>query len=107
MTMSERIQSQLQTHLQPLHIELVDESDQHNVPVGSESHWKLIIVSASFEGQRSLQRHWAVYRALGNELRGGIHALTMRTLAPTEWEASNQQVSLTSPECLGGSKHDR
>ena len=106
MSMFERIQTQLNRHLAPLHMELVDESSQHNVPAGSESHWKLIIVSAEFQGKRAVQRHRAVYRALGDELRGGIHALTMKTLDPIEWEASNGQASLTSPQCLGGSKHD-
>ena len=106
MAMAQRIETALQT-LAPLHLELINESHKHNVPEGSESHWNVVVVSAVFEGQRLVKRQRAVYGALKNEMASGIHALTMKTLTPVEWQAAGGAVSNPSPECLGGSKHDR
>lgn len=107
MGMAERIERSLGERLSPLHLELVNESHKHSVPPGSESHWNLIVVSAAFEGQRAVGRQRAVYQALQAELADGIHALTMKTLTPAEWQAQGgPQVTHTSPPCLGGSKHD-
>ena len=100
--MEARIQGSLKA-LQPLHIELVNESHMHSGP-GAETHWNLVIVSPAFAGKRLLQRHRTVYGALGTELREGIHALTMRTLSPEEWEALGHEVTHESPPCHGGSK---
>lgn len=104
MGMREQIETQLEAALSPVHLELTDESDQHNVPAGSESHWNLIVVSAVFSGQRLVKRQRAVYGALKAQMAGGIHALTMKTLTPEEWAASGGQVDNTSPPCRGGSK---
>ena len=104
MGMQERIEASLTRALSPAHVELVNESHQHNVPAGSESHWNLIIVSEAFSGLRLVRRQRAVYAALREDMAGGIHALTMKTLTPEEWVAQGGQVSNTSPQCLGGSK---
>ena len=100
-----RIRSRLDEALKPVHVQLVNESDNHSVAPGSETHWNLVVVSAAFEGRRLLQRHRAVYAALGDELRAGIHALTMKTLAPDEWDGSG--VDNIAPPCLGGSATGR
>lgn len=104
MGMQDRIEVSLARALSPAHVELVNESHQHNVPAGSESHWNLIIVSDAFAGLRLVRRQRAVYAALREEMAGGIHALTMKTLTLEEWEAQGGQVANTSPQCLGGSK---
>jgi BolA family transcriptional regulator, general stress-responsive regulator len=104
MSLETRIRNRLDEALAPLHVQLVNESHNHAVAPGSETHWNLIIVSPKFEGKRLVQRHRAVYGALGDELRGGIHALTMKTLAPDEWAGDG--VSNPSPPCMGGSKAD-
>lgn len=88
----------------PLHIELVNESYMHSVPPGSESHFKLVLVSGHFEGVRPVARHQKVYGALG-ELMQQIHALALHTYTPGEWE--QQHAAPASPNCLGGSKHDK
>jgi acid stress-induced BolA-like protein IbaG/YrbA len=41
-----------------------------------------------FEGKSRVQRHQLVYSALGDRMRHEIHALSMRTLTPAEWQAS-------------------
>jgi stress-induced morphogen len=43
-------------------------------------------VSPAFHGQRLVQRHQLVYRALGDRMRAEIHALSMKTLTPEEWQ---------------------
>jgi BolA protein len=89
----------------PQHIELVNESYMHSVPAGSESHFKLVLVSDQFSGLRSVARHQKVYAALG-ALMPQIHALALHTYTPDEWQAQ-QETAPESPKCLGGSKHDQ
>lgn len=88
----------------PQHIELVNESYMHSVPAGSESHFKLVLVSEHFSGLRAVARHQKVYAVLG-DLMQQIHALALHTYTPEEWQA--QGVAPESPKCLGGSKHDQ
>jgi BolA protein len=107
MSRAERIEEALAEHLAPVHTRLLDETHKHDVPPDAESHWNLVVVSPRFAGCRLVQRHRAVYDALGPELRAGIHALTMRTLTPEEWAAEGGAVDHASPPCLGGSKADR
>ena len=54
---------------------------------GDGQHFEALIVSSPFEGQRPVQRHQTVYRALGDRMREEIHALSMRTLTPAEHAA--------------------
>lgn len=49
-----------------------------------ETHFSVAIVSDAFRGQRTMQRHRAVYSALGEELKGGLHALVLQTKTPEE-----------------------
>jgi BolA protein len=87
--------------LQPRHLEVLDESHLHSR--GLETHYKVVLVSDAFEGRRALQRHQAVYAALGG-LMGAIHALGLHTYTPAEWDAGTDVPD--SPRCRGGSKHD-
>jgi acid stress-induced BolA-like protein IbaG/YrbA len=54
---------------------------------GDGSHFDAVIVSPSFEGKRPIARHQLVYAALGDRMKAEIHALSMRTLTPAEYEA--------------------
>ncbi|RCS58725.1 BolA family protein [Parvibium lacunae] len=56
---------------------------------GDGRHFYATIVSTAFEGLRAVQRHQKVYAGLGERMREEIHALSMKTLTPSEWE--NQQ----------------
>ncbi len=51
---------------------------------GTSDHWKARIVSAGFVGRSALERHRMINRALADELKGPIHALTMELLSPDE-----------------------
>ena len=103
MRMIDQIRTELENELNPSHLDVVDESHMHSVPKGAESHFNVFVVSASFEGKRSVARHQAVYRALATQMAGSIHALALKTLTPAEW-AEQGGGMLTSPQCLGGSK---
>lgn len=53
---------------------------------GDGRHWFATIVSASFEGQRLVQRQRLVYATLGNKMHTDeVHALSMKTFSPAEW----------------------
>ncbi len=55
------------------------------------THFSAVVISPSFEGKRSLQRHQMVYRALGDSMGGAIHALSFRTYTPGEWTDAGAQ----------------
>lgn len=99
----ERINDKLQQAFSPLHLEVVNESYMHNVPAGSESHFKVVIVSEQFEGVRLLGRHRAVNNVLADELAGEVHALAMHTYTESEWQNLFDGAPL-SPSCRGGAK---
>ncbi|MGZ8287844.1 MAG: BolA family protein [Telluria sp.] len=53
---------------------------------GDGRHFNALIVSPAFEGKRLIQRHQLVYAALGDRMREEIHALSMKTLTPAEYQ---------------------
>ena len=96
------IQQKLENAFSPSHLEVTNESHMHNLPPGSESHFKVVIVSNSFDGKMLIARHRLINEVLKEELDGQIHALALHTLTSDEWDAKQQQV-LKSPPCHGGS----
>ncbi len=58
---------------------------EHLEVSGDGQHFDAVIVSNAFEGRSRVQRHQLVYSALGDRMRQEIHALSMRTLTPSEW----------------------
>jgi BolA protein len=84
------IEARLREALDPVHLQLVDDSHRHRGHAGAadgRSHFSLRIVSAAFEGQRALARHRQVYAALGTLMDTDIHALAIEALAPGETKA--------------------
>jgi BolA protein len=106
MTVQQLIEAKIRTALAPAHLEVLNESDRHAVPRGSESHFKVVVVSDSFRGQPRIARHQQVNGILADELAGPVHALSLQTHTREEWEARGGEV-LKSPLCLGGGRHDR
>ena len=53
---------------------------------GDGQHFSAVIVSAAFAGKRPIQRHQMVYAVLGDRMREEIHALSMKTLTPDEYQ---------------------
>ncbi|KAI5092434.1 bolA-like protein 1 [Silurus meridionalis] len=99
------ISTKLTRALEPEHLEVLNESHMHAVPPGSESHFRVLVVSSRFEGLSLLQRHRLVNETLSHELSTSVHALAIQAKTPEQW-SSNPSLD-KSPACLGGSKHDR
>jgi acid stress-induced BolA-like protein IbaG/YrbA len=54
---------------------------------GDGQNFTALIVSNAFAGKRLIQRHQLVYAALGDRMREEIHALSMKTLTPEEYQS--------------------
>lgn len=97
----ETINIKLVTRLKPDYLQVLNESANHNVAPGSETHFKVTIVSSQFDGQRLLQRHRAIYQLLAAELAAGVHAIALHAYTPKEWQFRQGQTPV-SPVCHGG-----
>jgi stress-induced morphogen len=101
--MQDAIHDRLVQAFVPSVLEVINESGNHSVPVGSETHFKVVIVSESFAGQTLVARHRSVNQALAQQLATGVHALSIQALTPAQWSERGGVVP-ASPPCLGGSK---
>jgi len=100
MTVQQTITDKLQHALPVAHLQVINESHRHNVPAGSESHFKVLIVSPEFDGKMLIARHRLINGILERELSEHIHALSLHTMTPQEWsQVANTPVS---PPCMGG-----
>lgn len=103
------IQTTIETKLQalsPHFLEVKNESHLHNVPPGSESHFKVTIVSPQFDDTPLLARHRLVNEKLADELANSVHALAVHAMTLDEW-SDKHQTSTDSPPCLGGSAAEK
>ncbi len=97
------IEGKLVAAFAPVSLVIENQSDSHSGPRGRETHFKVVVVSTRFAGLALVQRHRLVNQSLADELRSGVHALSIEALTPEQWEARGGAV-MTSPPCLGGSK---
>ena len=72
--------------LDPQRLEILDDSAKHAGHAGAKEggHYRLTIVSPRFSGCGTMQRHRLIYEALGPMMRGEIHALSIKALAPED-----------------------
>jgi len=105
MTIQQTIEQKLQQVFSLQHLEVVNESSNHNVPANSSTHFKVTMVSPDFDGKGLVARHQSAYKVLAEELQGEVHALALHMYTETEWQKKNGVASL-SPPCMGGSKQD-
>lgn len=103
MTVQAIIEKKLAEDYKPLHLEVINESSNHNVPEGSESHFKVVVVSPNFSGKNLLARHRMINATLADELKDSIHALAIHTYTEDEWKEETSGAPM-SPPCLGGGK---
>jgi len=86
--MQARIEEKLREALAPARLEIEDQSHLHAGHVGArpegETHFKVVAVSAAFEGLSRVERHRLVNRCLAEELSARIHALSLSLKAPSE-----------------------
>ena len=91
-----QIVNTLKTSMDLSSLKLSYESFMHNVPEGSESHFKIVIVSQDFLNLTMIQRHKLVYKKLDN-LMTEIHALSIHAFDENEFKLN--PIILDSPEC--------
>ena len=103
MSIQQTIEDKLNAAFDPEFLQVENESDMHNVAPGSESHFKVTLVSDAFNDQMLIKRHRMVNKTLEQELQQ-IHALALHTLTPEEWVV-RQGVVAYSPKCRGGGRN--
>ncbi len=94
------INQKLQAAFLPDLLKVENESHQHSSRQGSQTHFKVTLVSDQFVGLSAVARHRAVYAVLQEEMQNGVHALALHTFAPEEWRGQ----SIESPRCMGSKK---
>ena len=77
-------------------LKIINESFMHNVPEGSESHFKIVVVTNDFNNLSIIQRHKLIYKTL-DSLMNEIHALSIHAFNEEEFKLN--PVILDSPEC--------
>jgi BolA protein len=98
-----RIQNKLNDAFQPVHLEVINESFRHSVPVGSETHFLIVVVSNYFENLSRIHRQRKVHEVLSEELGAEVHALSQRLMTPAEWQVNGKNI-IASPNCEGSKK---
>ena len=71
------IEDSIRTGLDVTHLEVT----------GDGAHFEAVVVSPRFAGLPRVRQHQLVYAALGDRMREEIHALSMKTYSPEEWDA--------------------
>ncbi|HWU42565.1 MAG TPA: BolA family protein [Bdellovibrio sp.] len=88
MSRESRLQEILEKALAPSFLKIENESSKHaghlEASAGTETHFKVTIISAAFEGLSRIERQRQVHTLLKQELENGLHALTLKTLTPRE-----------------------
>lgn len=87
----EMIRDRLTAALKPEKIEIEDDSARHAGHEGAKSgggHFNVYIVSEKFDGMSLIERHRAVYAAMGDAMQSEIHALSIRARTPAEENAT-------------------
>lgn len=92
-----KIEHCLQMHFHPSFLDVINESSNHRVPDGAETHFKLVIVSHQFDGLTRIQRHRMVLDLLKDEFSQGLHACGMSLYSIQEWE--KKPAVIQSPLC--------
>lgn len=78
------------------------DNESHLHSAGTDTHFKVVLVSDDFAGVRAVARHQKVYALLHDEMQKGLHALALHIYTQEEWAAAGNAPA--SPACLGGSK---
>ena len=84
---AERIEQRLRETLQPMALEVIDESYLHHGHAGANgsgfgTHFRVRVTSHLFTGKSAVMRHRLVYDALHDFIEQGLHALAIETHTP-------------------------
>lgn len=99
-----RLEYILNEQFAPFFLEVINESHGHRVPRDAQTHFKVIVVSTQFQSRTTLERHKMIYRHLNQELSSGLHALSLHTFTPEEWQHNNKIIA--SPQCAHSKLQD-
>lgn len=88
MSIESRIREKLMVALEPIRLDVENESEKHaghrSSPGTGESHFRILVVAEKFKGVSRLNRHRMINEILEDELSGKIHALAVSAFAPDE-----------------------
>jgi BolA protein len=101
MNLESSIRQKLEAAFHPSYLEIENESHKHSRG-GSETHFRLIVVSDQFEGLSRVDRQRQVAGLFDQERKQGLHALSQRTFTVKEWAEMKDKLTLKSPACLHG-----
>lgn len=73
---AQTIQQLIETHLPGSRVQVT----------GDGEHFEAVIVSEAFAGLTPVRQHQLVYAALGDRMGQEIHALSIRTMTPAQWQ---------------------
>ncbi|WGL61404.1 BolA/IbaG family iron-sulfur metabolism protein [Pigmentibacter sp. JX0631] len=99
MNIQEKIEIKLKQNLPSILIKVINESYKHSVPKGSETHFKIEVVSNEFENKSLLNRHRLINDILKEEFTL-IKACSLHTFTEEEWKKKNNS-TINSPNCVG------
>ncbi len=91
MNVKESMKAKLEAGLDPIRLEIEDESHRHaghgGAREGGQTHYRIQVAAARFAGKGRIERHRMVYALLADEIAQGVHALALQTQAPDELSA--------------------
>lgn len=96
------LQEKITKTLSPSYLSIINESSQHHGDEYAETHFKITVVSPQFSELSLVKRHQKVYALVGDAMDNGLHALSLHTYSPEEWDKKQHIPAPDSPACRGG-----
>ena len=96
-----QIEDALSAGLNLNHLEVIDESGNHSVPDGAQSHFKVVAVADEFAEMTRIARHRRINELVAQEFAAGMHALAIHAYTDDEWQARFGNAPM-SPPCAKG-----
>jgi len=90
MHLIDEIKNRLTENLKSAKVEIIDQSQQHSGhgDPNKGSHFNAVIISEEFAGLNLVKRHQCIYKILGQDMGSRIHAFSMKTFTPEEFNNS-------------------
>ena len=88
MNLDNKIKLLLEESMDIDYLSILNDTDKHlkHKNYDGGGHFKLEIVSSSFEGLSLLEQHKLVYKALEGMIKKEIHALALKTISTSDWK---------------------
>jgi len=110
-TRKERIEKTLLENFKPIRLEIINDSNKHSVKEGSETHFRIYIVSEEFKNKTKVKIHQDIYKLFLNEMGdkhlNKLHSLSIFSYSPEEYEKSQTNLeNKIPPLCSGKNKNN-